>query len=110
MAIAKPSQTPVGQGADATGSETRHPRTDHVHSSACAKPLSGLASKRTSSCRASPGPLSAAWVTGCGMPTTGWTLISFGGLRRTACLSWPLQRDRRWRNSKTDRADRVSER
>ena len=38
MAIAKPSQTPVGQGADATGSETRHPRTDHVHSSACAKP------------------------------------------------------------------------
>ena len=40
-------------------------------SSACAKLPSGSASKRTSSCRASPGPISAGWGTGCGMLTTG---------------------------------------
>jgi len=36
----------------------------------------------------SRGPTSAAWVTGYGMRTTAWTSTSFGGQRRTACLSW----------------------
>jgi hypothetical protein len=66
-----------------------------------AKPLSGLASKRTTSCRASPGPISAAMGNRLRHAYDRWTLISFGGQRRTACLTWPPQRDRRWRNSKT---------